>query len=622
MCDFFQKNEKVIVTSTSGILIAIAWVFGKFELNQSFADKLMILAAIVTGYRIAMSAWFALSNKVIGINALVTTATIGAVIIGEYWEAAVVTFLFSLGSYLEARTLDKTRDALRKLVDLAPKVAHVRRDEVEVEVPADEIEQGEFVIVRPGEKIPVDGVVVKGQSSVNQAPITGESMPVEKIVGDQVFSGTINEVGYLEIKTEKAGEDTTFARIIQMVEEAQEKKAPTQQFLDRFAGYYTPGIMIISALTYLITRDALMALTLLVIACPGALVIATPVTIVSGIGNGARNGILIKGGEHLEKAGKINVMAFDKTGTLTVGKPQVTKVHAFQGTEAEMLLLAAAAEQLSEHHLGRAIIEKAKELGKIPQLDEFKVIPGQGVEAQVGDNAVLVGNRALLYSYGLGLTPDLERQMASEEEKGQTVVLVATAEQILGIISIADVVKEEAYGLVAKLKKAGVKKVIMLTGDNERTARAIAQQIGLDDYRAGLLPEGKVSTIKELRDQGYVVAMVGDGINDAPAMVTADVAIAMGVAGTDVAIETSDITLMSDNLDKVPYAIGLSRQTVRVIKQNVAFAVIVVVTLLAGVLGSVVFLGSGMLVHEASVLMVTINAMRLMGYGAKPWGQK
>jgi len=618
MDEFFQNNEKMIVTSTSGILIAIAWVLGKFELNQSLADKLMILAAIVAGYRIAMSAWFALRNRIIGINALVATATIGAVYIGEYWEAAVVTFLFSLGSYLEARALDKTRDALQKLVDLAPKVAHVRRNDVEVEVPADEIEQGEIVIVRPGEKIPVDGVVVKGKSSVNQAPITGESMPVGKIAGDQVFSGTINEVGYLEIETEKAGEDTTFARIIQMVEEAQEKKAPTQQFLDRFARYYTPGIMLISALTYLITRDALMALTLLVIACPGALVIATPVTIVSGIGNGARNGILIKGGEHLEKAGKINVVAFDKTGTLTVGKPQVTKIHAFQGSESEMLILAAAAEQLSEHHLGRAIIKKAKEQGEIPQLDEFKVIPGQGVEAQVGDNSVLVGNRVLLYNYGLALTPDQERQMASEEEKGQTVVLVATTEQILGIISIADVVKEEAYGLVAKLKKAGVKKVIMLTGDNERTARAIAQQISLDDYRAGLLPEGKVNAIKELRAQGYVVAMVGDGINDAPAMVTADVAIAMGAAGTDVAIETSDITLMSDNLDRVPYAIGLSRQTVRVIKQNVAFAVIVVVTLLAGVLGSVVFLGFGMLVHEASVLLVTINAMRLLGYGAKP----
>lgn len=615
--EFFRKNEKLIVTWVSGILIAIAWVLDKLELAPTVADYLMIAAAVVAGYRITMSALYALRLKIIGINALVTTATVGAIIINEYWEAAVVTFLFSLGGYLEARTLDKTRDALRKLMDMAPKVAHVRRGDEEVEIPTDEVVKGDIVIVRPGEKIPVDGVVTKGQSAVNQAPITGESIPVEKNIGDTVFSGTINEAGYLEIETEKAGEDTTFSRIIEMVEEAQEKKAPTQQFLDKFAKYYTPGIMVISALTYVITRDALMALTLLVIACPGALVIATPVTIVSGIGNGARNGILIKGGEHLEKAGKIDVVAFDKTGTLTKGKPEVTNVHVFNGTETELLIMAAAAEKPSEHHLGRAIIERAQGLGAIPEADDFKVIPGQGVEAHINGQTILVGNRRLLTEHGLEVTSEIENQMIVEEENGRTVVLIATEQHILGSISIADVLKDEAYSVVAKLKQAGVKKVVMLTGDNERTARAIAKQLGLDEYRASLLPEGKVRAIKEFRDQGHIVAMVGDGINDAPAMATADVGIAMGAAGTDVAIETSDITLMSDNLAKVPYAIGLSRKTVRTIKENVTFAIIVVFSLLAGVLGSVVFLGSGMLVHEASVLLVTINAMRLLGYKGK-----
>jgi Cd2+/Zn2+-exporting ATPase len=574
----------------------------------------MIIAAVVAGYRIAISALHALRFRILGINALVTIAAVGAIIIGEYWEAAVVTFLFSLGSYLEARTMDKTREALKKLMELAPQVARVKKDGKEFEVPAEDVQKGDIVIVRSGEKIPVDGKVLTGRASVNQAAITGESLPVERTMGDSVFSSTINEAGYLEVETEKSGEDTTFARIIEMVEEAQGEKARSQQLLENFARYYTPGIIVIAALTYLVTKNPITALTLLVIACPGALVIATPVSIVAGIGNAARHGVLIKGGEHLEKAGKIRVVVLDKTGTLTVGQPKVTGLWVKRGTEGDMLLKAAAVEKMSEHPLAKPMVEYADHIGQLPEVTDFQVIPGHGVMAIVAGKTVRVGNRKLIRDHGITIDDELENCMATEENNGRTAVIVSEDQDILGAIFIADVPREDALTLVSRLKRSGVQKVVMLTGDNTRTAKAIAERLGIDEYRAEMLPEQKVAVIKSLKDQGHIVAMVGDGINDAPAMATADVGIAMGAAGTDVAMETADLVLMADRLEKLPYAIGLSRQTLNNIKQNVSFAVLVVLVLLMGVIGNVVVLASGMLVHEASVLLVILNAMRLLKY--------
>lgn len=616
---WWQVREKLVVTTLSGILILIGWL-GKYAgISPGVSNWLMIIATVVAGYRIASSALLALRYKVLGINALVSFAAIGAIIIGEYWEAAVVTFLFAFGSYLEARTMDKTRDALRKLMDLAPQLATVRRGDQEVVIPAEEVQPGELVIVRPGEKIPVDGKVIKGQAAVNQAVITGESMPEEKTLGSSVFSGTINEAGYLEIETERSGEDTTFSRIIELVEEAQGEKARTQQLLERFARYYTPGIMIVSLLSYLITKNALLALTLLVVACPGALVIATPVSIVASIGNAARHGVLIKGGEHMEKAGKIQVVVLDKTGTLTEGKPQVTGYWAKSGQKDAMLLQAAAVEKLSEHPLGRPIVALAGEKGVIPEAHDFEVFPGHGVAATVDNVRVIVGNRKLMRDQGIIVTDDVEERMVAEENAGHTAMLVATANEVIGTIYVADVPRKDAYTLVSRLKRAGVEKVVMLTGDNKRTAKAVAGQLGIDQFWAEALPEDKLAVIKSLREQGKVVAMVGDGINDAPAMAAADVGIAMGAAGTDVAVETADLVLMADRLEKLPWAVGLSRQTLRNIKQNVTFAVAIVFILLAGVMGNVVVLASGMLVHEASVLIVIFNAMRLLNYkGAQP----
>ncbi|KKM12070.1 HAD family hydrolase [Clostridiales bacterium PH28_bin88] len=616
--NWWQSQDKLIITSVSGLLIAAGWSVGRFGFSPLLADLLMVSATVVAGYRIAMSAWHALRFRVLGINALVTLAAVGATVIGEYWESAVVTFLFSLGSYLEARTLDKTRDALRKLMELAPQVAHVRKGEEEAEVPAEEVQKGDLVIVRPGEKIPVDGKVVKGQASVNQAAITGESLAVEKTVGDPVFSGTINEAGYLEIETERSGEDTTFARIIELVEEAQQEKARSQQLLENFARYYTPGIIAVSALTCLVTKNPITALTLLVIACPGALVIATPVSIVAGIGNAARQGVLIKGGEHLERAGKIQVVVLDKTGTLTQGRPQVTGCWVNRGTEAEMLLKAAAVEKLSEHPLAKPVVEQAAEKGRVPEATDFQLLPGHGVMAMVAGKKVCVGNRRLMREQGIAIDALIEERMAAEETAGRTAAIVAEGQEILGVIFIADVPREDAVTLVSRLKRIGVEKVVMLTGDNQRTARAIADQLGIDEFRAEMLPEEKVAVVKSLRQEGRVVAMVGDGINDTPAMAAADVGIAMGAAGTDVAMETADLVLMADRLSKLPYAIGLSRQTLRNIKQNVTFAVLVVLVLLLGVIGEAVVLASGMLAHEASVLLVILNAMRLLKYREAP----
>lgn len=611
------KGQRVAL---SGVTIILSYAAKYLGLNRIIVDGLMVIAAIIAGYPIALNAFRALRYRILGIEALVTLAVTGAILIGEYWEAAAVTFLFMFGSYLESKTLEKTRSSIRELLDLAPDRAKVIRDGVEVELSPEEVIQGETVIVRPGEKIPVDGHVLEGSAFVNQAPITGESIPVEKFNNDEVYSGTVIESGFLKIIAEKVGEDTTFSRILNLVEEAQDKKAKTQKFLEVFAKYYTPFIMALASIVFLITKDVELALTLLVIACPGALVISTPVSIVAGIGNGAKHGVLIKGGEIVEKLSAVEVLAFDKTGTLTVGRPFVTKIKSFSISETELIRLAAGAEGYSEHPLAKAIIEKAKEdLQEItlPVPEESNIIPGQGLKAVVEGKTIFVGSRLLLQENGIIVTENLEAYLQSEELHGQTAVIVADDKEVLGVISIADKLRDDAKMVVKNLKRLGIKKFVMLTGDNSRAAADIAQKVGLDDYYAELLPEDKVSKLQELQAQYGKTAMVGDGVNDAPALASADLGIAMGGIGTDVAMETADVVLMSAELKKLVYAYLLSRATVKNMKQNIYFAILVVVLLLIGVLAKVVFLSSGMLVHELSVILVIINAVRLLGFKPK-----
>ncbi|HLR33845.1 MAG TPA: cation-translocating P-type ATPase [Tissierellales bacterium] len=614
-----SKGRRVLI---SGILIVISFILKHTIAEALVTNLFMISAAIVAGWPIAKNAISALRYKILGIDALVTIAATGAIFIGEYWEAAAVTFLFMLGDYLESKTIEKTRSSIKSLLDLAPDMSRVIRDGEEVLLTPDEVVKEDIVLVKPGEKISVDGTVVEGNAYVNQAAITGESIPVNKEEDEEVFSGTIIESGYLKIRADKVGEDTTFAKILEMVEEAQDKKAKTQKFLEVFSRYYTPSIMVLAALLFLFTKDLRLSLTLLVIACPGALVISTPVSIVSGIGNGAKHGVLIKGGEIMEDLGKVKVLAFDKTGTLTEGKPKVTKVKSFNINdidEDQLLKIAVIGEKYSEHPLAKAIIEAGEErLGSIEgEPEDSEIITGQGLKVKVEGKTYLIGNRKLLLENHIKIDSQEEKYIQSEEEEGQTVVFISSLEDLLGTISIADTIREDAKELIKNLKGLGIEKVVMLTGDNKRAAASISKQLGIDDYYAELLPEGKVEVLEKLQDEIGPTAMVGDGVNDAPALASADLGIAIGGAGTDVAMETADVVLMSDEIKKLSHAIGLSRATVRNMKQNIYFAIIVAAVLLIGVIAKVVFLSSGMLVHELSVLLVTINAIRLLSYGEK-----
>ena len=595
----------------SGLLIVASFLAPA----GGWTDLLMVAAAVVAGWGIVVKAVRALTARVIGIDLLVSIAAIGAVVIGEYWEAAAVTFLFAVGHALETATLNRTRSALSELVAVAPDVAVVLRDGEQVEVPAAAVATGETVLVKNGAKVPVDGVVIGGTGALDEASITGESIPVEKAQGDQVFAGTVSRGGFLQVEATGVGADTTLARIIHRVEEAQDAKARTQAFMDRFSAWYTPAIIVLAVAFGLVTGDVVLALTLLVIACPGALVISIPVAIVAGIGRGAKDGILIKGGEFLETSARISAVALDKTGTLTEGRPQLTDVVVLDAglDRAEVLTWAARAEAGSEHPLARPIITGARDeglpLGDLPEVTE--PVPGKGIVATVDGRRVAVGNLALLAAEGIaddGASAVVDRLAAA----GRTPMVVALDGRVVGVVAVADRVRADAAEMVRRLHEAGVEKVLMLTGDTERVARAVAEQVGVDEVRAGLLPEDKLAAIAELQRAGHTVAMVGDGVNDAPALATADIGVAMGAAGTGVAIETADIALMKDDLLKLPQAVGLARRTVRVMRENIVIALGTVAVLLAGVLLGGVTMSVGMLVHEASVLVVIVNAMRLL----------
>lgn len=610
-----SKNQRLII---AGILVTLSLVLRLTIGHQLITNITMITTAVIAGTPILLNAIAAARYRIIGIDALVSIAVIGAMLIGEYWEAAAVTFLFMFGDYLESRTIEKTRSSIKALLDLAPDTTRVIRGGIEYEISPEEVIRGDSVIVKPGEKISVDGTVIEGTAYINQAAITGESIPVSRTIDENVFSGTIIESGYIIIRADRVGEDTTFSKILQMVEEAQDKKAKTQKFLEKFSKYYTPGIILLSILFYFVTRDIRLALTLLVIACPGALVISTPVSIVAGIGNGAKHGVLVKGGEIMEKLGTMKVLAFDKTGTLTIGKPVVTHIKSYDIEEKELLKIAAIGESFSEHPLGRAIVNRAEEeLGSIgDRPEEVEIITGQGLKFVIGGKRYLVGNRRLFDDNGVEFR-NIEEYLISEENKGQTAVIVGDFKRVLGIISIADVVRDDARNLIYNLKSLGIKKIIMLTGDNKRAAKAISEELGLDGYYGELLPEGKVEVLKELQERYGVVGMVGDGVNDAPALASADLGIAIGGVGTDVAMETADVVLMSAEIKRLSHAIGLSRATVRNMKQNIYFALLVAGLLLAGVIVQTVNLSFGMLIHEMSVILVVINAVRLLGYGDK-----
>ncbi len=614
------------LSALSGTLIVTALLCDHVLHAEFIANTLMVLATAVVGIPIALSAWRALRIRVVGIDLLVSVAAAGALVIGEYWEAAAVTFLFAIGHVLEAATLAKTRSSLGELIAVAPDIAIVLRDGQQHEVRAGRVKVGEIVVVKHGEKVPVDGVIVSGVGSIDESTITGESIPVEKSTDDNVFAGTISRSGLLQIRTTGSGRDTTLARIIHRVEEAQDAKAKTAQFMDRFAKWYTPAIIAGSAIIGLITSDINLGLTLLVIGCPGALVISLPVSIVAGIGRAARDGILIKGGEFLETTAKIDTVAFDKTGTLTQGKPALASITLLPETnrviasdesateETEIVKWAAIAEAGSSHPLAKTIIDAAEARHVAPSgiAEENETIPGKGIVAKSGPHQILVGNHALLQQFNISNEATAGSTANEISHNGQTPLIVAVDGIAIGVIGVADAIREDAHSLVPSLKKLGIRDVLMLTGDTPQVATAVGSQLGIRSIHASLLPEDKLNVVHEYQSRGHTVAMVGDGVNDAPALAFANIGVAMGAAGSAVAIETADIALMSNKLVKLAEGISVAKRTVRVMRENIVFALTTVALLLLGVILGGVTMSIGMLIHELSVLLVILNAMRLL----------
>lgn len=609
------------LTILSGVFLLLGLVVSFTSLPEIISILLYACSILTGGSKPVRSAYYAIKSRSLDMNVLMSMAAIGAAAIGEWLEGATVVWLFSLGNMLQARSIEKTRDSIRNLMDLAPPEAWVKRGESLVRVPVEEVQIGELIVVKPGEKIPLDGEVINGTSSVNQAPITGESIPADKVAGDAVYAGTVNESGSLEVKVTRLVEDTAIARIIHLVEEAQEKKAPTQAFVDKFAEIYTPIILVLAVGVIFLPplfgfgtwgEWFYKGLELLVVACPCALVISTPVAIVSAIGNAARNGVLIKGGTFLERAGAISAFAFDKTGTLTQGKPQVARILAAAGREEELLRIARSVEEHSRHPVAAAIVRYAAERGIAPRAaQEHRAIVGKGVQAAVDGETYYVGKPALFAERGVSLT-EWEESIRSLQQEGHTLVVVGTAREIVGIIAVADAIRAITVQAIGKLKQAGIKELVMLTGDHAGTARKVAEQAGVSRFFAELLPEQKVAAVKQLQQEGHVVAMVGDGINDAPALATADLGIAMGGAGTDTAMETADIVLMADNLEKLPHTVKLSRKALRIIKQNITFSILIKLAALILIFPGWLTLWMAVLSDTGAALLVILNSMRLL----------
>jgi Cd2+/Zn2+-exporting ATPase len=581
-----------------------------------------VVAILSGGVFTARRAMVSLRSRVIDINVLMLVAVAGAMALGEWSEGASVVFLFALAQLLETRAMERARGAIRALMDLAPAEALVRRNGTEQRLPVDDVRVGDVVIVKPGEKIPLDGRVREGESHVNQAPVTGESLPVEKLPGDELFAGSINGRGALDMEVTRLRRDSTLARIIHLVEQAQAQRAPSQSFVDRFARVYTPAVIVLAVVLALVpplvfggawSTWIYRSLVLLVISCPCALVISTPVSIVSALAAAARKGVLIKGGARLEGLAGVRCIAFDKTGTLTRGRFEVTDVVPLDGASpARILSLAAALEARSEHPIGRAILERAEsDAVGFPQVTAFQSLPGRGAEGAVTGHRVVVGSHRLFEERRM-CSPQAESALDSLATAGRTTVMVGVNGAAVGVIGVADQIREAAADTVQMLRAQGIEHVVLLTGDHASAARSLASSLGIDDYRAGLLPEHKLAAVQELRRKYGALAMVGDGVNDAPALAAADVGIAMGVAGTDAALETADIALMADELPKIPYVLRLSRATTRNIRANISFSLVLKAAFLVMAVAGAATLWMAVVADMGASLVVIANALRLL----------
>lgn len=622
---FYKKHSALLYAS---LLIAFGYLSSYVNGEENIVTTLLFLASMFIGglslFKVGLQN---LLRFEFDMKTLMTVAVIGGAIIGEWAEVAIVVILFAISEALERFSMDRARQSIRSLMDIAPKEALVRRNGQEIMIHVDDIAVGDIMIVKPGQKIAMDGVVVSGYSAVNQAAITGESVPVEKTVDNEVFAGTLNEEGLLEVEITKLVEDTTISKIIHLVEEAQGERAPSQAFVDKFAKYYTPIIMIIAALVAIVPplffdgsweTWIYQGLAVLVVGCPCALVISTPISIVSAIGNAAKKGVLVKGGVYLEEMGALKAIAFDKTGTLTKGVPAVTDYNVLnkQINEKELLSIITALEYRSQHPLASAIMKKAEEENitySDVQVEDFSSITGKGIKGIVNGATYYIGSPKLFKELLTNdFDKDLEQNVTTLQNQGKTAMIIGTAKEILAVIAVADEVRESSKEIIQKLHQLGIKKTIMLTGDNKGTANAIGGQVGVSDIEAELMPQDKLDFIKQLRSEYGHVAMVGDGVNDAPALAASTVGIAMGGAGTDTALETADVALMGDDLRKLPFTIKLSRKTLNIIKANIAFAIAIKFIALLLVIPGWLTLWIAILSDMGATLLVALNGLRLM----------
>ena len=606
-----KKNQIALI---GAILITIGFVSGLGFKNETVAHWAFIIASVIGAAPIAIQAYQALRVKVVSIDVLVTIAVIGAFLIKNFEESAIVTFLFLFGAFLEQRTLNKTRSAIKELTEMAPESALKQNDNGEfVEVEVDEVDVGDILLVKTGAKVPVDGTVLTGEGHINEASITGESIPVSKHKDSGVYAGTILENGTLQIVADRVGEDTTFGKIIELVEEAQDSKSEAERFIDRFSRWYTPAVLALAAIVWLFSRDIELSITILVLGCPGALVIGVPVSNVAGIGNGARHGILLKGSEVIVDFSRVDTIVFDKTGTLTVGNPQVADVKIYSDDVETVKSYLASVEKESDHPLAKAVVGHFGEIKLFP-VENTNVVKGGGIVAQVDGHTVAVGNVALMEKEGVHLSDQAHSDIAQFESEGNSLVLTAVDGELKALVGIRDQVRPGVKDDLQKIKKLGVKNLVVLSGDNQGTVDRVAQNLGLTEAHGHMLPEDKSAYIQDLINKGHIVAFVGDGVNDSPSLALAHIGIAMG-SGTDVAIETSDVVLMNSDFSKLPHALGLTKATASNMLQNIIIAVGVVLILLASVFFSDwMNMSIGMFVHEGSILVVILNGMRLLRY--------
>ncbi len=618
---WFAEHRELIFSGAAGLLLLAGWLAGLAGAPRVLALGLLLGAYSAGGIYTLRDAWQSLKSRSFDIDTLMIVAAAGAAALGAWEEGALLLFLFSLGHALEHMAMDRARKAIEALAELAPKTAIVQREGVEIEVRVEELLRGDRVIAKPGQRIPADGQVASGNSSVDQSPVTGESMPVDKQPGDEVFAGTVNGEGALVVEVTKLARESTLARMVVMVAEAQTQKSTTQRFTDRFERLFVPVVLVCAALLIVLpplfgfpfVQSFYRAMAVLVAASPCALAIATPSAVLSGIARAARGGVLIKGGEHLENLGVLTAIAFDKTGTLTVGKPAVTDVVAINGNEERLLTVAAAVESRSAHPLALAVVAEAKRNGLTwSEAGETESVTGKGVRAEFDGQKVAIGNARLFA--GETIPEEIQQQAERLQTDGKTIMLIQVDGQFLGVLGLADTPREGVKQVLEQLRQIGIRNTIMLTGDNERVGRAIGEAVGLDEVKADLLPEDKLQAMEELGQRYGQVAMVGDGVNDAPAMACATVGIAMGGAGTDVALETADVALMADDLSNLPFAVALSRASRSVIRQNLWVSLGVVVLLIPATLFGWAGIGVAVLVHEGSTLVVVVNALRLLAF--------